>query len=78
MQAQGKPVTAAEWCAKAQFSEIVVSEDDHAAAAAIAPLEQNTVSGSRAEITLPRDYPVSDLVQIIRVLEATNPAGVAS
>ncbi|KFI29423.1 hypothetical protein CDV50_18885 [Haematobacter massiliensis] len=78
MQAQGKPVTAAEWRAKAQFAEVVVSEDDQPSAAAIAPLDQITVSGSRTEITLPGDYPVSDLVQIIRVLEAPDTAGVGS
>lgn len=69
MQAQGKPVTAAEWRAKAQFAEIVVSEDEVPVAAIAAPLARIIIAGLVTEITLPSDYPVADLVQIVRALE---------
>lgn len=73
MQAQGKPVTAAEWRAKAQFAEIVVPEDhEDGKPSATVPtsMARITISGAVTEITLPSDYPVGDLVQIIRAFEA--------
>lgn len=70
MQAQGRPVTAAEWRAKAQFAEIEVREDSAAPSLAPTIPAHITVSGPVTEITLPGGYPVADLVQIIRTLEA--------
>lgn len=71
MQALGKPVTAAEWRAKAHFAEIVVQDDGEPAVTALTKPTQITISGPVTEITLPSDYPVGDLVQIIRAFEAT-------
>ena len=78
MQAQGKPVTAAEWRAKAQFAEIVVENDGQPENAAAVIPAQIAISGLITEITLPRDYPVADLVQIIRALEAVADTEIGS
>lgn len=76
MQAQGKPVTAAEWRAKAQFAEIVVQQDEKPTVAAASPPAQINISGLITEITLPYDYPIDDLVQIIRAMETPDNVGV--
>lgn len=65
-------MTAAEWRAKAQFAEVEVREDSAAPSLASDIPTQITVSGLVTEITLPRDYPVANLVQIIRALEACS------
>ncbi|MFT3690219.1 hypothetical protein [Paenirhodobacter sp.] len=62
MQAKGKPATAAEWRAKAQFAEIAIHEDEEPSFPEIALPAHITISGLIAEITLPRDYSVADLV----------------
>lgn len=76
MQAQGKPVTAAEWRAKAQFAEIVVQQDEKPTVAGASLPAQINISGLITEITLPYDYPIDDLVQIIRALETPGDVGV--
>ena len=75
MQAQGKPVTAAEWRAKARFTEIVIQESSASSSVAPVPVTQITISGPSTKITLPRDYPVADLLQIIRALDAHSIRG---
>jgi len=57
MQAQGEPVTAAEWRAKAQFAEIVVQQDEKPTVAGALLPAQIKISGLITEITLPYDYP---------------------
>ncbi|MBK4216158.1 hypothetical protein JJJ17_09500 [Paracoccus caeni] len=76
MQAQGKPVTAAEWRAKAQFAEIVVQQDEGSGTEPVSLPARIILSGLVTEITLPHDYPIDDLVRIIRAMETPDNVGV--
>lgn len=71
MQAKGKPVTAADWRAKANFTEVLVEDTPPQAESDEARSKGICISGTLVEITLPADYPVADLVQIIQSVEAS-------
>lgn len=73
MQAKGKPVTVAEWRAKA-FAQVLVEEhpaqDQGAAASASENLGGRIhLRGLRCELVLPADYPVEDLMRLVETIE---------
>lgn len=71
MQAKGKPVTAADWRAKARFCEVVVQEEASLAPQA-SPPAAITISRGFASITLPVDYPIDRLIRILQALEGAE------
>ncbi|RMC30126.1 hypothetical protein C9E81_22075 [Paracoccus alkanivorans] len=71
MQAKGKPVTAADWRPR-QISPRSLSRMRCHRRNPTGHVQKGIcISGTLVEITLPADYPVADLVQIIQSMEAS-------
>lgn len=71
MQARGKPVTASDWRAQAAFAQIISEPPGELERERPQSHHEILLRGARAVISLPRDYPVGDLMLIVRALEAT-------
>lgn len=74
MQARGKPVTVAEWRAKA-FAQVLVEELPAQGQGTAASPSENLdgrihLRGLRCELVLPVDYPIGNLAQLVQAIEA--------